>query len=470
MPASSAASITARVPARSSRRPKLLQPRPTAETVSSERPSGFWRMRVRMAAAYPGRVHRSHSRRRRRRRRRSMFSRPPSGPASVRWLQPVQRRRRRRAPAGPILLGVLLLALAGGAFAFVRSRDDGEDPSRAIAQRFADAWAAGDLEAAWRLTTATTRAEQRLSGFRESYRQATRAATVTEVRVGRAGEPRGGRVPVPVVLRTRLFGVQRGTIEFPVERSGETARVAWMPALRLPGLRPGERVHRRILRQPRRAPVLDADGRRLSRTSTAAGSGRRGAVRRRSRQRPGGALRRPARRPPRRRAALRPAADRPRRASSAGRPVKTTVRPSLQSAATRALGGRLGGVAVIRPRNGDVLALAGLAVSGPQPPGSVVQDHHARRGARGAGDAAERVVPGPDGRDARGRGAAQRGRRVVRRHAHRLVRALLQLRLRAAGRAARREAARRRTRSSSASTSGSRSRPPSRARSRSRAS
>jgi len=53
------------------------------------------------------------------------------------------------------------------------------------------------------------------------------------------------------------------------------------------------------------------------------------------------------------------------------RPVKTTIRPPLQAAATGALGDRLGGVAVVRPRTGDIVALAGLAVSGPQPPGSV---------------------------------------------------------------------------------------------------
>jgi penicillin-binding protein A len=40
------------------------------------------------------------------------------------------------------------------------------------------------------------------------------------------------------------------------------------------------------------------------------------------------------------------------------------------AAATDALGGKLGGVAVIRPRDGAVQALAGLAVSAPQPPGS----------------------------------------------------------------------------------------------------
>ena len=299
-----------------------------------------------------------------------MFSSRASRPASVSWLQPVYRRRRRRAPVGPILLGVLLLALAGGAFAFVRARDDGEDPSRAIAQRFANAWAAGDLKAAWRLTTAKTHSEQPFAGFRESYRQATREATVTEVRVGRAGQPRAGLVPVPVVVTTRLFGKQRGTIAFPVERTGDTARVAWIPALRLPGLRPGERVHRKILRQPRRRAVLDAAGRRLSREPAAAGlagvepsgddrgSGLEALYDERLGGRPGAELRYG------RRLVARVDVVK-------GRPVKTTIRSSLQAVATGALGGRVGGVAVIRPRTGDVLALAGLAVSGPQPPGSV---------------------------------------------------------------------------------------------------
>jgi cell division protein FtsI/penicillin-binding protein 2 len=40
------------------------------------------------------------------------------------------------------------------------------------------------------------------------------------------------------------------------------------------------------------------------------------------------------------------------------------------SASQAALGGKLGGVAVVRPRDGAVQALAGLAVSAPQPPGS----------------------------------------------------------------------------------------------------
>ena len=53
-----------------------------------------------------------------------------------------------------------------------------------------------------------------------------------------------------------------------------------------------------------------------------------------------------------------------------GRSVNTTIRLGLQRTAQNALGDDLGGIAVIRPRDGAVLALAGLAVSAPQPPGS----------------------------------------------------------------------------------------------------
>ena len=283
--------------------------------------------------------------------------------------QPV-RRRRRRAPAAGTDPGRDRAARARGAFAFVRSRDGGEGPSRGVAQRFADAWGRGDLARAFALTTATTRSEVSLSGFRESIRQAIRAATVERTEVGRAGAPRDGVVPVPVVMHTRLFGELRGKISFPVERSGDTARVAWAPALRLPGLRAGERVRRRILRRPRRAAVLDAGGARLGREPAAAGlvgaapsgkdpgSGLEGMYDERLGGLPGAELRYG------RRLIARVAV-------VAGRPVRTTIRPSLQAAATRALGDRLGGIAVLRPRDGSVLALAGLAVS--------ARSHRARR-------------------------------------------------------------------------------------------
>jgi cell division protein FtsI/penicillin-binding protein 2 len=50
--------------------------------------------------------------------------------------------------------------------------------------------------------------------------------------------------------------------------------------------------------------------------------------------------------------------------------VRTTIDTRLQEAAVTALAGRLGGIAALDPRNGEIRALAGIAFSAPQPPGS----------------------------------------------------------------------------------------------------
>jgi cell division protein FtsI/penicillin-binding protein 2 len=50
--------------------------------------------------------------------------------------------------------------------------------------------------------------------------------------------------------------------------------------------------------------------------------------------------------------------------------VRTSIDPDVQRAAIAAKGERFGGVAAVRPRTGEILALAGVAFSGLQPPGS----------------------------------------------------------------------------------------------------
>ncbi|HEU0318706.1 MAG TPA: penicillin-binding transpeptidase domain-containing protein, partial [Solirubrobacteraceae bacterium] len=54
----------------------------------------------------------------------------------------------------------------------------------------------------------------------------------------------------------------------------------------------------------------------------------------------------------------------------AGSAVRTTISPHVEEAAIAALAGRFGGIAAMEPRTGEVLALAGVAFSAPQPPGS----------------------------------------------------------------------------------------------------
>jgi penicillin-binding protein A len=306
------------------------------------------------------------------RRRRSVFASPrPSYGRSAMWLEPGSRSRRRRGPRRFLapLMAVLALAAAGAAVAYVVLGSRHDDTRKTVAQKFAAAWAKGDHRAMWALVDDDTRKAYPLKRFNATYRAAERAATVAAVRTGPVREARGDRLVVPVSVRTRDFGRLRGNVALPIVSVGDGAAVRWRPFLRLPGLRPGESVKRRVRSRPHRAAILAADGRRLDRIAAAAaivgraptaespGSGLERRFDARLAGRPGAELRfgnRLIKRVKVRR----------------GRALHATISPGMQRAAQQALGNRLGGVAVLRPRDGSVLALAGLAVSGPQPPGS----------------------------------------------------------------------------------------------------
>jgi penicillin-binding protein A len=302
-----------------------------------------------------------------------MFSSAPPRRTGVAWLEPGRHRRRGRrgggVPGAPLLVGVLILAVAGAAAWVVIDRREARDTRRDTVQRFATAWARRDVGAMWATLDARSRQSYPRARFERLYRSANDAATVTTIRVGEAPDPKDGKVAVPVTVRTREFGTLRGSVAIPVHDEDDGARIAWTPHLRLPGLRAGEQVRRRVLARPQRAAVLGADGRRLGDDpATAAIAGRppvgedKGSgLERLYDDRLGG----------RAGAELR-FGDRviAKVKTRRGRSVRATIRPGLQRAAVSALGGKLGGVAVVRPRDGSVLALAGLAVSAPQPPGS----------------------------------------------------------------------------------------------------
>jgi beta-lactamase class D len=284
-------------------------------------------------------------------------------------LEPGRRRGRRPSSLRPLLFVVLIAGLVAAGVAGARWWSGRDDARLAAATGFARAWGQRDLRAMWERLDDAAQRRYPYARFAAAYRSAERAATVTGVRVGRRGPLRGGRVTVPVTVTTRLFGTLRGDVALPVAEQGGHAGVAWTPGLRLPGLRDGERVRRRNGPWPKRGAVLAADGGRLDRDAEGAalagrapsgsdlGSGLERAFDARLAGSPEAQLRFGSRviaRVPERR----------------GRPVRTTIRLGLQRRALAALSGKLGGVAVVRPRTGDVLALAGLASSAPQPPGS----------------------------------------------------------------------------------------------------
>jgi len=293
-----------------------------------------------------------------------MFTSSRRSRSSVRWVEP-GRRRRRRLPLLPFVILLLLLA-AGGAVAYVlHDRAEQHAELRDTAVRFAKAWEQRKPAAMYRELDADARSKYTPRRFAADYREAEADATVRKVSVSQIGQEKGGQVRMAVAVQTKLFGTLRGRMALPVTRVGEREGVRWRPYLRLPGLRPGERVKRTIRAVPRRASVLAADGHPLDNEPTAAalagkppagsdpGSGLERAYNDRLAGRPSAVLLFGNRRI---------AATKARR----GRSVRATIRPSLQRAAVAALGDRLGGIAVMKPRDGSVLALSGLSIDGAQ--------------------------------------------------------------------------------------------------------
>jgi len=264
---------------------------------------------------------------------------------------------------------------------------------REVVRRFAAAWARGDYAAMHRELTAAAARRVPARSFARRYRSAARIATARRVRVGEPSRPRDGIVNLPVAVDTHVFGTIRGTLRIPVRAEDGRPRIAWAQRLTFPGLRDGERLTRRT-NLPPRASLLARDGTPLAQgesrasplASASAIAGALGPIPKeradefeakgvpddaqvgitglerifedRLRGTPGGVLRAGGR-------------ELGVGIARAAEDVRTSIAPSVQTAAVDALGGRLGGIAAIRPSTGEILALSGIAFSGLQPPGSV---------------------------------------------------------------------------------------------------
>jgi hypothetical protein len=299
-------------------------------------------------------------------------------------------RRRRHAIADPKrfapLAATAVVALVGGIMLGA-----GHVPEeRKTATAFARAWERGDERAMYALLSDAAKKRTSLQRLERTYRQAAEILTLEKVRAGRMTSD----TTVPIVLETRIFGTLRGTLTLPMgDRKDAGPGIDWRAELVYPGLRRGEKL-RRETSLPPRATIEARDGTPLAKgpdrvsdlgpiASDLAGTigpapdtreaeleargvpkgapvGLTGLEREfdeRLTGRPGGVLYAGGRVL----ASVKP---------KAGSPVRTSIDPKIQRAAVEALAGRYGGIAVVRPENGEVLALAGIASSAPQPPGS----------------------------------------------------------------------------------------------------
>jgi transpeptidase family protein/penicillin-binding protein len=299
-----------------------------------------------------------------------------------------ERRRRLIHRALPVFGGVAAAALVAGLIVGGGADNAAERTARA----FGLAWERGDYRAMHELLTPDAQAQWPEARLRRAYDRAAATATVTAIRVGDPHGERGSAVRLPAEGRTRVFGSVRGEVLVPVEDDA----VAWAPQLVFPGLREGERLTR-TTDAPRRARILSRDGKVLAkgpagaRTSnlgplaaSIAGHVEPGATRAERNAVYERGFRRdwPVGQSGLERAFENDLAGRPggqliagrrllaRAKPVAGAPVRSTIDTKLQRAAVTALAGRFGGIAALDARTGEIRALAGVAFSAPQPPGS----------------------------------------------------------------------------------------------------
>jgi hypothetical protein len=306
----------------------------------------------------------------------------------------VERRRRlvtRTLPLAAIALVSFILGASAGAPG---------SPDKDAAKRFTEAWAQRNFAAMYGELNPASQAAVTTSDFAKAYLEAEEVATMRSLEPHSPRDPTsadgGSAVPVELEVGTVAFGKVDADIDLPYNEGG----IAWDPSLVFPGLRDGEHLENRIDLAPR-ASILAADGTPLAEGPAAARSHPLGSAaidvtgevgspeasevatltrhgfsadtpvgvsglervfNTRLAGKPGGQL------------LAVPDSGSARilakGSPTPGAPVKTTIDPDLQSAAVSALAGRSGGIAVLDARNGDVRALAGQALSAPQPPGS----------------------------------------------------------------------------------------------------
>lgn len=288
-----------------------------------------------------------------------------------------------------------LVVLAVGAFAMgslVGSRHQSRE--RVVALRYLRAWERGDYGGMYALLDARSRGAISRRGFTGLYRRAVQAASLQRVRRAGALRSEDGAYLVRVRAVTRRFGDLRGTVRLEVSTKEDVPGIVFRRRLVFPGLRDGETLRSTVVMPPR-GRLQARDGATIAagpdRASDAGAvvaadiAGSVGPIPKADQKRYaalgypddavvgltglerqfesrlagtfGGRLK---------------AGDRVVRVAEArqGGAVRTSIDLDVEEAAVSALAGRFGGIAVMRPATGEVLALAGIAYSAPQPPGS----------------------------------------------------------------------------------------------------
>jgi beta-lactamase class D len=302
-----------------------------------------------------------------------------------------RRRKRLLTRAVPLVVIAVVAFVAGVLLVTGPARAE-----RRLVTRYVTAWRRGEFGTMYGLLDAQSRSRLSPGAFSAAYAAAANTATLVSLTTGKVGQPHGNVIKVPVRVQTRLFGAIRATVDVSFSDSGSNARIHFDSSLTFPGLGTGQVLRRRVSLPPR-ASIYARDGTPLAEgpnlsspipqvalqvagtlgpipadeasTFAAEGYPPKAQVgvdgleliyQRQLAGTPGGTLL----------AGFRVLA---RSKAKAGKPVTTTIDPALEDAEIAAMADRYAGMVAMNPQNGQLLAVAGIAYSAPQPPGSTMK-------------------------------------------------------------------------------------------------
>jgi cell division protein FtsI/penicillin-binding protein 2 len=290
-----------------------------------------------------------------------------------------------------------VVLLAAGAFAAgVIVADRPNHDAQHLVTRYVSAWTHGHVPTMYSMLDQASKRRVSERRFDAELTGDAETATATSIRAGKVGDPKNGVVSVPMTIKTRLWGTLHETLQVPVSGSGSSTRVHLSPAVLFPGLRGSERLHRHTV-LPTRGTLLASDG-----TPLAQGPSRYSPIPQVAVQIVGTLESIPKPQVAHYKSLGYPANTKVgedglehifqnRLAGTVGgtllaghralahvkpvmaKPVHTTINPGMETAAVQALGGQYAGIAVMNPHTGALTALAGIAFSALQPPGSTMK-------------------------------------------------------------------------------------------------
>jgi cell division protein FtsI/penicillin-binding protein 2 len=295
---------------------------------------------------------------------------------------------RRRRIAALSIVATAFIALGLGMVYGATRQSAGEKAARA----FTLAWERGDYGAMYEHLTDKAQERVKPATFVKDYQDAHDMATIQRMVAGKPKDGGNGIETVPITITTRIFG----TVRQPLVLHTKDGKLAWSSNLVFPGVGRGEKLSRTTV-APARAKLEARGGKTIASGPADARQYPAGSVA----ESIAGSIGQPATAADRQamfargfppgtpvglsgleRAFEVQLAGQPGGKLSAGGkilaqapakpapPVRTTIDLGIQAAAVSALAGRFGGIAALDARTGEVRALAGVAFSAPQPPGS----------------------------------------------------------------------------------------------------